>query len=85
MGDKERSIAPKLRPGEKMPVITEGKVPTRYYGEIVGVSAPENGDSFIGNSGYTERQLRELNGIPVSHDFYVRKEAGRKRVVGGSW
>lgn len=60
---KENRIAPKLRPGEVMPSLPEGFVPTRLDGEIVFVSEPSVRDSFYGNSPYTKRQLHELDGI----------------------
>lgn len=61
---KQSPISPRLRPGEAMPEVPRGKVATRFHGEIVLVSKPKIfGEKMRGNSGYTERQLSELDEI----------------------
>lgn len=69
MTEKFNPIAPRLRKGEVMPIVPEGKVPTRYHGEIVFVSAPTKEDISYGNSQYTERQIQELEGIRVAKTY----------------
>ena len=54
-------IAPRLRPGEQMPELPDGTVPTRVDGEIIGVSAFQDGDVLYGNSPYTLRQVAEID------------------------
>lgn len=69
MKEHSNPIAPNLRPGEVMPPAPEGKVPTRFYGEIVFVSARGDDDKSYGNSPYTETQVQELEGIRVAKTY----------------
>lgn len=54
---------PRLRPGEQLPILPDGFVPTRVNGKIIGVSEPKQDDALYGKSGYTVRQVREIDGI----------------------
>lgn len=69
MTERFNPIAPRLRKGEIMPIVPEGKIPTRYHGEIVFVSAPSQEDLSYGKSPYTERQIQELEGIRVAKAY----------------
>lgn len=47
----------------EVPDPPQGQVVVKFFGEPVFVSAPCENDTFIGNSGITESQLKELNNV----------------------
>jgi hypothetical protein len=57
---QEKSIAPRLRKNEVLPEPQKGMEITRLYGELVEVPARQEGEPYVGESPYTERQLRVL-------------------------
>jgi len=59
-------FAPRLRPGEQLPVVPEGKAVTRVYGKLVSISAKGPNEDYAGKSAYTERQLDEI--VKIMHE-----------------
>lgn len=75
MQERERNnIQPRLRPGEQLPILPDGFVPTRVNGKIIGVSEPEPDDSLYGKSGYTLRQVREIDDFRFKPDNLTENE-----------
>lgn len=74
-GDKKNLKAPgvNLRQKEKLPPDYEGFEPFRVNGELVMLSEATLDDVFHGNSGYTLRQLDEIN--EVKYRQVLQKEA----------
>lgn len=66
-----------------IPEPPEGMVVVKFFGLPVQVSAPCNGDVLLGNSGITEKQLRELNKI-IAEKGIDRLIDQKQQVANGS-
>lgn len=82
---KAPGIAPRLRPGEVMPQpLGPGKIPTRVDGEIVFVSSPGPEDKYYNRSPYTDRQIREIEGIRMAKRYLATKEEDHRVLEGAT-
>ncbi len=72
--ERRNSIEPRLRPGETIPYIPEGMVPTRVQGEIIPVPAKTDLDLMYGKSPYTIRQIEFIEAKRVERVLHPEPE-----------